>query len=110
IFSLIFSLNQDSVFAQKDKSRKTFSPEAEVHSGIQDRALWSDILFKIASPVVFNLAEGTLRQNMPIEKSPGYAIKAHEVSYLEAVGRTMSGLAPWLALPDDDTPESELRK
>ncbi|MFZ9300187.1 MAG: DUF2264 domain-containing protein [Chitinophagaceae bacterium] len=110
IFSLIFSLNQDIAFAQKDKSRKTFSPEAEVHSGIQDRALWSDILFKIASPVVFNLAEGTLRQNMPVEKSPGYAIKAHEVSYLEAVGRTMSGLAPWLALPDDDTPESELRK
>lgn len=110
IFSMIISSTYQFVLAQKQTNQKVNIISNETHSGIEDRAVWSDILYKIASPVVFNLAEGTLRQNMPVEKAPGYAIKAHEVTYLEAVGRTMSGIAPWLALPDDATPESELRK
>lgn len=32
------------------------------------------------------------------------------MTYLEAVGRTLAGVAPWLALPDDDTKEGQLRK
>src|SRR5215471_1343724 len=47
---------------------------------------------------------------MPLEKAPGYALKAEQVTYLEAVGRTMAGIAPWLALPDDDSPEGQQRK
>ena len=31
-------------------------------------------------------------------------------SYLEAVGRTVCGIAPWLELGEDDTPEGQLRK
>jgi len=31
------------------------------------------------------------------------------VSHLEAIGRLLAGLAPWLALPADDTPEGRLR-
>ena len=31
-------------------------------------------------------------------------------SYLEAVGRTGCGIAPWLELGEDDTPEGQLRK
>ena len=75
-----------------------------------DRAFWSDMLYKMASPVVFNLAAGTLRQNMPLEKAPGYSLKAEQVTYLEAVGRTMAGIAPWLALPDDESREGQQRK
>lgn len=47
---------------------------------------------------------------MPLELGPGYYSKAQEITYLEAVGRTMAGVAPWLALPDDDTKEGKMRK
>lgn len=79
-------------------------------AGQQDRKLWCNLLYKMASPVVFNLAAGTLKKNMPVEKAPGYALKAEKVTYLEAVGRTMAGVAPWLALPDDESSEGQQRK
>jgi hypothetical protein len=47
---------------------------------------------------------------MPLEKGPGYSLKVERVTYLEAVGRTMAGVAPWLALPDDETVEGKQRK
>ena len=87
-----------------------FSATARQASGADDRALWVDCLWKIAYPVVHNLAEGTLRQNMPVENPSGTPDGYREVTHLEAVGRTLAGLAPWLALPDDDTPEGRRRR
>lgn len=87
-----------------------FSATARSASGADDRALWVDCLWKIAYPVVHNLAEGTLRQNMPVENPSGKPDGYREVTHLEAVGRTLAGLAPWLALPDDDTPEGRRRR
>lgn len=78
--------------------------------GLQDRAFWAKTLYKIAYPVVHNLAQGTLKKNMPLELAPDYYLQATKVTYLEAVGRTMAGIAPWLALPDDETAEGKLRK
>ncbi|WP_346237465.1 DUF2264 domain-containing protein [Niabella insulamsoli] len=84
---------------------------AQPHTtGEQDRAYWAGLLYKMAGPVIFNLANGTLKKNMPLEKAPGYALKAEKVTYLEAVGRTVAGVAPWLALPDDPTKEGQMRK
>ena len=66
----------------------------------QDRAFWAECLVKVADPVIRNTAEGTLKLNMPYE--------AHEdrdtrtFSYLEAFGRTLCGLAPWLECDEDD--------
>ena len=37
-------------------------------------------------------------------------MNAKKVTYLEAVGRTVAGVAPRLALPDDSTQESKLRQ
>ncbi len=82
-----------------------------VTSGEQDRGYWVNLLYKIASPVILNLANGTLKQNMPVEVPPGLKPDFFKkVTYLEAVGRTMAGVAPWLALPDDDTKEGKMRK
>ena len=75
-----------------------------------DRAFWANLLYKISYPVVHNLAEGTLRKNMPLEVPPVYYSKVEKVCYMEAVGRTLAGVAPWLALPDDDTREGAMRK
>jgi hypothetical protein len=98
--------------AQKPKHTSTVTEKPVSASGLQDRAFWSDLLYKMASPVVFNLAAGTLKQNMPIEKGkvPGYSFNSEKVTHLEAVGRTMAGIAPWLALPDDDSKEGKQRK
>ncbi|WGQ07497.1 DUF2264 domain-containing protein [Pedobacter gandavensis] len=75
-----------------------------------DREYWWKLLYKIASPVTENLANGTLKQNMLVEKSPKFDNRSIHVTYLEAVGRTFAGIAPWLSLPDDATEESTFRK
>ncbi|MBV5283549.1 MAG: DUF2264 domain-containing protein [Paludibacter sp.] len=72
-----------------------------------NRAYWVSVLTKISDPVLTNLAEEKLRVNMPIEcKDP----KRKEVAHLEAFGRTLVGIAPWLELGIDATPEGKLRK
>lgn len=93
---------------RKKSTEKTSIPV--VNTGQQDREQWVKALYKIAWPVVHNLAAGTLKQNMPLELGPQYYLPVKKVTYLEAVGRTMAGLAPWLALPDDDTEEGKVRK
>lgn len=95
--------------AQKQK-KKSKEPVATIVTGAQDREYRSNLLYKISAPVILNLAQGTLKKNMPVEKAPGYALTAEKVTYLEAVGRTMAGVAPWLALRDDNTREGAQRK
>ena len=73
-----------------------------------DRQTWIATLDRIARPVVTHLAEGSLKQSLPFEslsKDPN----RKEVSRLEAFGRTVCGIAPWLELGPDDTPEGRLR-
>jgi len=96
--------------AQQSEQKQLLTNSQTLNSGQKDRAYWSDVLYRMVSPVVLNLAAGTLKQNMPIEKAPGYSLKAEQVTYLEAVGRTMAGIAPWLALPDDESSEGRQRK
>jgi len=79
-------------------------------TGAEDRAIWVKHLYRIAYPVIHNLANETLKKDMPLEKAPGYGLNAAKVTYLEALGRTVAGVAPWLALPDDQTAEGKLRK
>ncbi|SER03929.1 DUF2264 domain-containing protein [Pedobacter rhizosphaerae] len=79
-------------------------------NGVKDRQIWVKALYKIAYPVIHNLSKGTLKQNLPLEKGNNYNLKLQDVTYLEAVGRTIAGVAPWLGLPDDNTEEGNLRK
>ncbi|OOZ17074.1 hypothetical protein BOW28_07700 [Solemya velum gill symbiont] len=62
----------------------------------QTRNEWLSFLIRIASPVLENGANGTLKKNMPVEGPERE--KRIKVSHLEAVGRTLSGIAPWLEL------------
>lgn len=75
-----------------------------------DREYWSKLLYKIAFPVLANLSRNELKKKMPLEKAPGYSLKAEKVSHLEAFGRTICGAAPWLALPGRDTAEGRNRQ
>lgn len=77
---------------------------------VDDRTYWCNLLYKIASPILSNMSEGKLQENMVVEVSPTWDGRDKRVTYMEAFGRTMAGLAPWLSLPDDDTPEGAQRK
>lgn len=77
-------------------------------TGGEDRTYWVQTLTKIADPVLVNLSRGTLKKNMPFESLSDEPLRK-SVSYLEAVGRTVCGIAPWLELGPDDTEEGKLR-
>lgn len=80
--------------------------KAQQATGEEDRAFWVETLIRIADPVLINLSNGTLKQNMPYESLGN----RHRFSHLEAVGRLVCGIAPWLELGPDNTPEGQLRK
>lgn len=64
----------------------------------------------MAVPVLSNMSEGALRKRMPIEYSRIWDGRNKQVAYMECFGRLMAGLAPWLSLPEDETPEGWQRK
>ncbi|MEP7377038.1 MAG: DUF2264 domain-containing protein [Chitinophagaceae bacterium] len=98
----------NNAHAQKRKAAK--ENEIIFATGLQDREYWTNLLYEISYPVIHNLAEETLQRNMPLELAADYYLQSKKVTYLEAVGRTVAGIAPWLALPDDETKEGALRK
>lgn len=62
-----------------------------------DRDYWVALMDKIASPVLSNMSRGELRKNMPVEYSPIWDGRNKEVAYMEAFGRLIPGIAPFLA-------------
>jgi len=64
------------------------------------RRYWIDTATRIAAPVLQNLANRTLRAQMPVESQPGETTRA-AVTHLEALGRLLAGIAPWLELNEE---------
>lgn len=64
------------------------------------RAYWITVAERLARPVLENLAARTLKKNMPVEQRKG--ARREGVTHLEAFGRLLSGIAPWL---ERDKPE-----
>lgn len=79
----------------------------KIERDCNDRKFWINIISKIAEPILFNISEGTLKKNMVIESVNEEKIK---FAYLEAVGRLICGIAPWLELGVDETSEGKLRE
>jgi hypothetical protein len=81
---------------------------AIVASTTNDRVYWIDVLEKIASPVMDNLARRELKKNMPVEiANPTPRVYC---THLEAFGRTLTGIAPWLAAQSLDASETARQK
>ena len=95
---ILMMLPLQEVYAQKNKKE------------VSDRQYWCNMLYETAAPVLSNMSEGKLKENMQVEVSPSWDGRDKNVTYMEAFGRLMDGIAPWLSLPDDDTPESVQRK
>ena len=58
-----------------------------------ERKDWLDLMLKIADPILNDLAGRRLHETLPVEK-PDRVPYAH----LEAFGRTLTGMSPWLEL------------
>lgn len=97
--SLFFSVG---LFSQKSKGKAPVQ--------VSDRTYWADLLYQISSPILSNMSKGELKKNMVVELSPTWDGRNKNVVYMEAFGRLMAGVAPWLNLPDDNTPEGIKRK
>ena len=86
------------------------SNSASVPQHNDDRRYWADLAYRIAAPVLSHMSKGELSKNMQLELSPTWDGRDKRVSYMEAFGRLMDGIAPWLALPDDDSAEGLQRR
>jgi hypothetical protein len=77
-------------------------------NGLGEREYYVKTLTRIADPVLTAISKNELKKTMPVEakvtKDRVYS------TYLEAFGRLIAGMAPWLELGPDETPEGKLRK
>lgn len=100
LFTILFLFSSADLCARQKKKEKEIS----------DREIWYKIMYRMAAPVLSNMSEGKLQENMQLELSPTWDGRDKRVSYMECFGRLMAGVAPWLSLPDDDSAESVQRK
>jgi hypothetical protein len=79
-----------------------------VNDGPAERQYFITVLTRIADPVLNALSKNELKLKMPVEA--GEPDKRKYSTHLEAFGRLMAGLAPWLELGPDNSDEGKLRK
>ena len=79
----------------------------ELPKEIKEREIWVEVTRKLADPVLSHLANGTLKARMPVEQAAG--ANRRDVTHLEALGRLLAGIAPWIELPSDSSAEGQLR-
>jgi hypothetical protein len=77
-------LSTNPVLASVDEKAKT-----------SDREYWLSLMERLASPVLSNLSKGQLKRVMPVEFI-STARDRHLYTHLEAFGRLLCGIAPWL--------------
>ena len=87
--------------------RASVVPNAQAQGSPGDREYWIAVMRRLADPVLTNLANGTLKARMPVEQAAGQSRQS--VTHLEALGRLMAGLAPWIELGPDASAEGQLR-
>ena len=99
IFFFVSFLIYTTSFSQIQPNSNTAGP--------QERAYFVKTLVKIADPVLTALSKNELKKEMPVESSGEHR---ERYTRLEAFGRLLSGIAPWLELGPDNTTEGKLRK
>ncbi len=75
-----------------------------------ERAFLAGLLQRIAEPVLSNMARGELQKNFALELSPTWDGRDRRVAYMECFARLMAGAAPWLALPESNDAEGQVRR
>jgi len=78
--------------------------------GLAERAAWLRVLQQLAEPVLLAASQGRLKAAMPVECHPSTSsAERASCTHLEALARLLSGIAPWLEMGQDATPEGQLR-
>lgn len=72
-------------------------------AGADDRLRWTGFASRMADRVLRTLAQRRLKATMPVEAH--VPAERAECTHLEAMARTLAGLAPWIELGDDGTAE-----
>ncbi len=81
-----------------------------IAGGKDDRTQWLAIVERVSQPVLEAISQQKLRATMPVEARPGDAAARRQSTHLEAVGRLLTGLAPWLeGTPGNNPSEEKLR-
>lgn len=79
-------------------------------TGKDDRTQWLAIVERVSQPVLEAISQQKLRATMPVEAAKGKSQERAQSTHLEAVGRLLAGLAPWLdAEPGNDPAEEKIR-
>jgi hypothetical protein len=72
------------------------------------RSYWVSVAQKLSQPVLEHLARRELKKAMPVESVSGAG--REKFTHLEAFGRLLAGLAPWLAADIAHAPEQESQR
>jgi hypothetical protein len=70
--------------------------QANAPAGNDDRAYWIEVVRRVSHPLLEAVSKGQLRALMPVEAAPGVQEDRRKSTHLEAFGRLVTGLAPWL--------------
>jgi hypothetical protein len=81
--------------------------EKNAKNGSLQRDYFVQTIIRIADPVLTALSHNELKKKMPVETKKN---DRQNYTYLEAFGRLLAGMAPWLELGPDSTTEGKLRK
>ncbi|TAM78902.1 MAG: DUF2264 domain-containing protein [Acidobacteria bacterium] len=74
-----------------------------------DRRYWVEVLARVADPVLRALSQQRLKAKMPVEAPYGNVADRRRFTYLEAAGRLLCGIAPWLESKPIEASEEKLR-
>lgn len=74
------------------------------------RSYFVESMLKIADPVLEALSKDQLKEKMPVETAEEEWGHRADFAHLEAFGRLLSGMSPWLELGPDETKEGKLRE
>src|SRR4051794_31471057 len=75
-----------------------------------DRAIWVASATRVAHPVLSALGRRELKSTMPVETMHVSEEDRRKFTHLEALGRLLTGLAPWLESGPEAGKEGELRR
>ncbi|GAB4056060.1 DUF2264 domain-containing protein [Spirosoma litoris] len=107
IACLIALATYSALYAQKKPTAKSVKNAPTV----SDRQFWLAEMDKMVRPVIYSLAQDSLRIVMPKVVSKRIDNKDHriQVQYVEVLGRVLSGIAPWLQGEGGSAEEVTLR-
>jgi len=95
---LVLLLLPVCLHAQNDKAAS---------NGMAHRDYFVQSIIRIADPVLTALSKNELKKKMPVEAKRN---DRGNFTHLEAFGRLLAGMAPWLELGPDSTAEGKMRK